>query len=164
MDTKHCEDENMFCFIDCYSYQIEAQSNEKHVVNPRSLSTLSIEVSRVLSNFQGFKPLLIIDSLSTLIQNSEIRTTSEFLRMLFAKIRNHGSSSFVKLNSRAFHPAIIAAIQDLFDGIIETEDREDANGLNHFIRIKKMRGIKHSTSKIQYDIHPQRGLTRKLAS
>ena len=155
-------------FIDCYSFLVGVKSKEQYSEDPQRLSDLSIVVSKALSETSDpSKTLLAIDSLTTLIQRSGVRPSFDFLHTLVAKIRSCKASCVTSLSRKAFHPAIIAAIQDKVDGVVEMKSEDSKDGLARYIRVSKMKGARHVTAWTAYDRDPNFGLiipSRKVGS
>jgi len=63
----------------------------------------------------------------------------------------------LSLSRKAFHPAIIAAIQDKVDGVIEMKADDTLEGLVRYVRIPKMRGARHVSSWVPYGRDPAIG-------
>lgn len=146
-------------FIDCYSFLVGVKSQEEYSEDPQRLSDLSIVVSKALSEARDpGNVLLAMDSLTTLIQRSGVRPSFDFLHTLVAKIRSCKASCVTTLSRKAFHPAIIAAIQDKVDGVIEMKAEDTRDGLARFIRIPKMKGAQHSTAWTLYERETSQGL------
>ncbi len=146
-------------FIDCYSFLVGVQSKEPYSEDPQRLSDLSIVVSKALSESSDpGKTLLAFDSLTTLIQRSGVRPSFDFLHTLVAKIRSCRASCITSLSRKAFHPAIIAAIQDKVDGVIEMKSEDTKDGLSRYIRVSKMKGARHVTTWTSYDRDANLGL------
>jgi len=164
-DIKMYERQGKFTFIDCYSQHVGAKSSEKYSEDPANISNLSITISKLLSEQSKVGPIVfILDSFSTLIQRLGVRPSLEFLSTLIGKLRAFKSTSLFVLNRKAFHPAILAAAQDIGDGVIEMKIEESPSGLLNYLRITKMRGARHSTAWVPYELHPDRGLLRKPES
>jgi KaiC/GvpD/RAD55 family RecA-like ATPase len=161
LDPKNYELEGRrkLVFIDCYSFLVGMKSKEQYSEDPQRLSDLSIVISKALSeSHSSNNVLLVLDSFTTLIQRSGVRPAFDFLHTLVAKIRS-GKSGFVgSLSRKAFHPAIIAAIQDKMDGVIEMKAEDTLEGLSRYIRIPKMKGARHITAWTPYDRDPAMGL------
>ena len=133
-------------FIDCYSYLVGVKSKEQYSEDPQRLSDLSIVVSKALAeNNDSSNTLLAMDSFTTLIQRSGVRPSFDFLHTLVAKIRSCKASCVTSLSRKAFHPAIIAAIQDKVDGVIEMKSEDSPDGLSRYIRVSKMKSARHVT-------------------
>ncbi len=146
-------------FIDCYSFLVGVKSQEQYSEDPQRLSDLSIVVTKALSEARDSgNVLLAMDSLTTLIQRSGVRPSFDFLHTLIAKIRSNRASCVTSLSRKAFHPAIIAAIQDKVDGVIEMKVEDTKDGLARFIRVSKMKGAQHITTWTPYNRDPSLGL------
>lgn len=146
-------------FIDCYSFLVGVNSREQYSEDPQRLSDLSIVVSKALSETRDpSNTLLAMDSLTTLIQRSGVRPAFDFLHTLIAKIRSCKASCVTSLSRKAFHPAIIAAIQDKMDGVIEMKAEDTKDGLARSIRVPKMKGARHITAWTSYNRDPGLGL------
>ena len=161
LDPKSFEAEGRrrLVFIDCYSFLVGVKSQEQYSEDPQRLSDLSIVVSKALLESRNpGNVLLALDSLTTLIQRSGVRPSFDFLHTLVAKIRSCKASCVASLSRKAFHPAIIAAIQDKVDGVVEMKAEDTKDGLARFIRIPKMKGMRHVTTWTPYDRDPSRGL------
>ena len=146
-------------FIDCYSFLVGVKSEEQYSEDPQRLSDLSIVISKALSESPDPSDvLLVFDSLTTLIQRSGVRPSFDFLHTLVAKVRSCSANCILSLSRKAFHPAIIAAIEDKVEGVIELKAEDTKDGLARFIRIPKMKGTTHSTSWNAYEIDSSLGL------
>ena len=160
-DPRDCEveGERRLVFIDCYSFLVGVRSEEQYSEDPQRLSDLSIIISKALNESRNpSNVLLALDSVTTLLQRSGVRPSFDFLHTLIAKIRSSKASFLGSLSRKAFHPAIIAAMQDKVDGVIEMKAEETAEGLARFIRVPKMRGAQHTTAWTQYDRDSASGL------
>ncbi len=167
LDPKNFEAEgrHKLVFIDCYSFLVGVKSQERYSEDPQRLSDLSIVVSKALSEaHDSGNVLLVMESLTTLLQRSGVRPSFDFLHTLIAKIRSCKASCIASLSRKAFHPAIIAAIQDKVDGVIEMKAEDTPNGLSRYVRIPKMRGTRHVTVWTPYDRDPSLGLVVPVKS
>src|SRR5881398_3857239 len=155
----HTEGRKKLSFIDCYSFLVGVKSKEQYSEDPQRLSDLSIVVSKALSETSDpSNTLLAMDSMTTLLQRSGVRPSFDFLHTLVAKIRSCKASCVTSLSRKAFHPAIIAAIQDKVDGVIEMKAEDTKDGLARYIRVSKMRGARHVTAWTPYSRDPSLGL------
>lgn len=158
-DPSVYEKENRLIFIDCYSPQVGAKSEERYSEDPLNFPNLSILVSRVLREAES--PLMIFDSLSTLIQKGGVRSSLEFLRSLGGKIKEVGGLCFATLNRKAFHPAILAASEEIADGVVEMKVEEGEEGLVNSLRVSKMVRRKYISSWKPYEIDFRKGILPK---
>lgn len=160
------EGKNRLVFIDCYSFLVGVKSEEQYSEDPQRLSDLSITISKALSESHNpTSVLLAMDSLTTLIQRSGVRPSFDFLHTLVAKIRSSRASFLGSLSRKAFHPAIIAAMQDKMDGVFELKAEDTPEGLSRYIRVPKMKGAQHITIWTPYDRDSKLGLVpHRIAS
>jgi KaiC/GvpD/RAD55 family RecA-like ATPase len=154
------EKENKLVFIDCYSPQTGIKSKEKYSEDPLNFPNLSIIISKILKELNS--PIVIFDSLSTLLQKGGVRSSLEFLRSLAGKIKESKTLCFVTLNRKAFHPAILAACEEIADGVIEMKIEEIEGKIENYIRVFKMVRRRHFHSWLPYIIDMEKGLLPKL--
>jgi KaiC/GvpD/RAD55 family RecA-like ATPase len=142
----------LLAFVDCYSKTVGVESHESFMADPENLS----EVSMVLSNaIQRHNPkLIVLDSISTVIRKRQVRAALEFLHVLVAKARQSETLSLISMNRKAFHPAIIAAAQEIVDGVIEMKLEDEAGGIGRYLRILQMAGANHSSAWVAFEVGP----------
>ena len=138
--------------IDSYSPQIGMASKEDFSADPNNLSELSIVVSKALPPVGKIQGLLVLDSLDTLILKRGLNSSLELIRTLRAKTKMAKFDSIVTLNRQAFPTAILAAVQENVDGVLEMKVQEEAKGLVRYLRVPKMRAAPHHTSWVAYDL------------
>ncbi|MEM3463196.1 MAG: RAD55 family ATPase, partial [Candidatus Bathyarchaeia archaeon] len=148
--------------VDCYSSDIGLRSEEEISADPKNPSSVSIAISKAIreaeSRAKGGKGLLVFDSMTAIIQKCGIKTSMDFFRALIAKCKGAGLSSLITLNRLAYHPAVLAAFQEMADGVIELKGEETPSGIQHYARIPKMKGVGHSTHWVPYEIRGSEGL------
>lgn len=157
-DVKDCESSGKFVFIDCYSPQAGLESHENYSADSRNLPNLSTEILRALGELNA--NVLILDSLNSVLLGSEFELTLDFLRTLFARIRHSKAACLIKLNSKAFPLNTVEAVKDMVDGVMQTRVEETFEGIRYYLRILKMKGARHKTSWVPYEIDPERGLLK----
>jgi len=146
-------------FIDCYSFLVGVKSEETYSEDPQRLSDLSITISKALNESRNpSNVLLAMDSVTTLLQRSGVRPSFDFLHTLIAKIRSGRAGFLGSLSRKAFHPAIIAAMQDKMDGVIELKAEDAMEGISRYVRVPKMKGARHVTAWTPYDRDSKSGL------
>ena len=140
-------------FVDCYSSQIGVKSQEIYSADPGNLPNLSIVTSMAISETSRETRLLVVlDSLSSLIQKVGVRPASEFFRMLVAKTRSMNASLLATLNRKAFTRETLALFQEIADGVIELTVRENHTDIDHYLRVRKMVRCKYSSNWMPYQI------------
>ncbi len=137
-------------FIDCYSKTVGVESDETYVVDPENLSAISIAISDIMN--KKTISMMVLNSFNTLVRKRGGHSAIEFLRVLVARTRQAKCLTFVTMNRKAFHPAIVASAQDIADGVIELKVEESSEGIERSLRIFKMVGAKHSTAWARYEI------------
>lgn len=151
-DLVQREDPSDLVVIDCYSPQVGMTSKEDFWADPNNLSELSIVVSKALSSGDKIQGLIVLYSLDTLILKRGLNASLELIRTLRAKTKMAKFDSIVTLSRQAFPTAILAAVQEHADGVLEMKVQEEPTGLNRYLRVPKMRGASHHTSWIGYDL------------
>ncbi len=135
-------------FIDCYSKSVGLESAETLAEDPNNLSGIGIAVSEVI---QKWKPrVIVLDSLSTLIRKRRVQASLDFLHSLTAKTRKAETMLLVTINRKAFPLPIVAAAEEIMDGVIEIKAEEQAEGLVNYLRVTKMLGARYSTAWVPY--------------
>jgi KaiC/GvpD/RAD55 family RecA-like ATPase len=137
-------------FVDCYSQTVGVESEEAHALDPENLSAISIAISDVMEK----KPvcMMVLDSFNTLIRKRGGHSAIEFLRVLVARTRQTKCITILTMNRKAFHPAMVASVQDIVDGVVEFKLEEEQEHIALSLRILKMLGTKHSTAWERYMI------------
>lgn len=144
--------------VDCHSYRAGVLSSEKYYQERLNLTDLSLLITKLLNEEAASHPLLVLDSVNALVDQFDLRNVLEFLRGLAAKIHHYSALGLVTLNRRAYPLAILAAIQDIVDVVIELKTEEEARGLRNYLRITKLRGALSDQRWRPYIISPTFGL------
>ena len=129
-------------FIDCYSSQIGIDSKERYSADPSNLPYLSMVTSTAISEMNGGGRLLVVlDSLTSLLQKVGVRRSLEYFRTLVGKTRSISADVLTTLNRRAFTEATIATFADIADLVIDlaVEDNETSAGK---LRVRKARNVR----------------------
>jgi len=148
--SREIVDWSSLVFIDCYSTTVGLESEEDHTADPENLSAIGIAMSDVMA--KRAISVMVLDSFNTLIRKRGAHSAMEFLRVFVARTRQAKALSFVTMNRKAFHPAIVASAEDIVDGVIELKADETPDGIARSLRILRMIGAKHLTSWVPYDI------------
>jgi len=157
-NAQRYELQDKLLLVDCYSGIIGRKSSERLSSDSAGLVDLNVLVSKSLSALEGAPPMMVLDSLTTLFQRMGIRPSILSLDNLVAKVRAADAVLLVKLSRRAFHPAIIATVEEMVDGVIEMKTEEDSGAIQRSLRVFKMRGTPHKMSWIKYEIDSANGL------
>ncbi len=156
-DTGSYEGDERLLFVDYYSKLAGLESREKYSGDPSNLVDQAITITRLLPEEGG---LLVLDSATTLFQNVGVKSSIELLRRLIARSRRSELTCLVSLTRGAFHPAIVAATQDLADGVVEMKVEEAGGVHRNQLRVVKMKYVKYDPSWVYYKYSPDSGLRR----
>jgi archaellum biogenesis ATPase FlaH len=150
-------------FVDCYSSQVGVKSTERYSADPSNLPNLSVAASLAISRLsQGAHLVVMLDSLSSLVQMAGTRAAIEFFRTLVGKARSVRADLLTTLNRKAFSPTVLASIQEMVDCVLELRMMEDQTDVCRYLRIRKMLGRKYDSVSIPYDIDQEHGILRKI--
>jgi KaiC/GvpD/RAD55 family RecA-like ATPase len=122
-------EENCYA-IDCYSQQFGAcptGETVKCMEVPYTLSQISIAVTDFIDAIKQKgrkKPVVIIHSLSTLIENFDEDSVFKFMQFFIGKLRTDGIPLVCSLQSGVHGSKTTTLLTSLVDGIIEMEDRK----------------------------------------
>lgn len=104
------------------------------------LASLSFNIKELLKKNSGRKTRIVIDSFSPLLMLNPPETVYKFLGQLIAEVKNYEATLFGTVEEGMHSPQVLAAMQLLFDGVIELRFYEEGLRLLPLMRIKKMRG------------------------
>jgi KaiC/GvpD/RAD55 family RecA-like ATPase len=152
-------------FVDCYSSQVGVKSTERYNADPSNLPNLSVATSLAVSRLSRDAHLVVmLDSLSSLVQMAGARAAIEFFRTLVGKTRSVQGDLLTTLNRRAFIPTVLASIQEMVDCVLELRMTEDQTDIRRYLRIRKMLGRKYDSASVPYDIDQEHGILRRIDS
>ena len=152
-------------FVDCYSSQVGVKSTERYSADPSNLPNLSVAASLAISRLsQDAHLVVMLDSLSSLVQMAGARAAIEFFRTLVGKARSVRADLLTTLNRKAFSPSILASVQEMVDGVLELRLTEDQEDVRRYLRIRKMLGRKYDSVSVPYDIDQEYGVLRRIDS
>jgi KaiC/GvpD/RAD55 family RecA-like ATPase len=152
-------------FVDCYSSQVGTKSTERYSADPSNLPNLSVAISLAISKLSRDAHLVVmLDSLSSLVQMAGARAAIEFFRTLVGKVRSVQGDLLTTLNRKAFSPTVLASIQEMVDGVLELRMTDDQTDVRRYLRIRKMLGRKYDSMSIPYDIDQKNGILQRIDS
>ncbi len=125
--------------VDCITRMIGGEANDddniKIADHPVDLTGIGIRISQFLEEYSMRKNVrkiqLCVNSLSTLLLYSNIRTVYKFLHVFTRRIKAAGGLGIYVLESGIHDMQSIATLNQLFDGVMEVKSE---NGKN-FIRV-----------------------------
>ena len=111
----------------------------KYDVN--DLSGLSFKIKDVLKQNSGRRIRVVIDAISPLLMLNPPETIYKFLTQLFSDIKQYDAVLLAPLEEGMHKPEVLAAMQQLFDGVVEMRLYEEGLRVLPLLRVRKMRGI-----------------------
>ena len=111
----------------------------KYDVN--DLAGISHNIKEILKQNPGRRIRIVTDVLSSLLMLNPPETVYRFLTQLFADVKQYDAVLFATLEEGMHPPQVIAAMQQLFDGVVEMRLYEEGLRVLPLLRVRKMRGI-----------------------
>ncbi len=105
------------------------------------LTGLSHNIKDILRKNAGRRSRVVTDVLSSLLMLNPSDTIYKFLTQLFADVKQYDSVMLATLEEGMHAPNVLAAMQQLFDGVIEMRLYEEGLRVIPLLRIRKMRGV-----------------------
>jgi len=141
--------------VDCLTRMIGIDTYEDESIKIASssvdLTDIGVKISQHFENFFTKKNIrkiqLNINSLSTLLMYSNIRTVFRFLQVFTGRIKAAGGLGIYVIESGVHDIQVITALSQLFDGKIEIKSEKDKN----FLRIVGL--LPKPTQWLEYEIN-----------
>jgi len=105
------------------------------------LAGLSHNIKEVLKQNEGRRIRIVIDALSSLLMLNQAETIYKFLTQLLDDVKRYEAVLIATLEEGMHKPEVIAAMQQLFDGVVEMRLYEEGLKVLPLLRVRKMRGI-----------------------
>jgi len=110
----------------------------KYDVN--DLAGLSFNIKETLKQTAGRRTRIVIDTISSLLMLNQPETIYRFLTQLFADVKQYDAVLLATLEEGMHQPQVLAAMQQLFDGVVEMRLYEEGLKVLPLLRVRKMRG------------------------
>ena len=111
----------------------------KYDVN--DLASLSYNIKDVLNKNANRRVRIVADVVSSLLMLNQPETIYKFLTQLLDEVKQHDAVFVATLEEGMHKPEVLAAMQQLFDGVIELKLYEEGLRVRPLLRIRKMRGV-----------------------
>ncbi len=105
------------------------------------LASLSYNIKDILKRNENRRTRITIDVLSSLLMLNPPDTIYKFLTQLFDEVKKYDSVLLATLEEGMHPPNVLAAMQQLFDGVVELRLYEEGLRVLPLLRIRKMRGV-----------------------
>ena len=111
----------------------------KYDVN--DLASLSFNIKEILKKNAGRRIRIVIDMLSSLLMLNPPESIYKFLTQLLSEVKQYDVVLLATLEEGMHKPEVLAAMQQLFDGVVELRLYEEGLRVLPLLRIRKMRGV-----------------------
>jgi len=105
------------------------------------LAGLSYDIKETLKQNAGRRVRIVLDAVSSLLMLNQPETIYRFLTQLFADVKQYDAVLLATLEEGMHQPQVLAAMQQLFDGVVEMRLYEEGLRVLPLLRIRKMRGV-----------------------
>jgi KaiC/GvpD/RAD55 family RecA-like ATPase len=106
-----------------------------------NLASLSYNIKDVLKKNANRRIRVVTDIVSSLLMLNQPEAIYKFLTQLFADVKQYDAVVLATIEEGMHPPNVLAAMQQLFDGVIELRLYEEGLRVLPLLRIRKMRGI-----------------------
>jgi len=105
------------------------------------LAGLSFNIKDILKRNSGRRIRMVTDVIPSLLMLNPADVIYKYLAQLIAHVKQYDSVTLAMLEEGMHPPNVVAAMQQLFDGVIELHLYEDGFRVTPHLKIRKMRGI-----------------------
>lgn len=109
--------------------------------DPNDLAGLSFNIKEALKKNSTRRIRIVVDVLSSLLMLNPPDTIYRFLTQLFADVKQYDSTLLATLEEGMHKPEVLAAMQQLFDGVLELRLYEEGLKVLPLMRVRKIRGV-----------------------
>ena len=118
-----------------------SSDGEQIKLDINDLSGLSFSIKEILKKNAGRRIRIVTDVLSSLLMLNQTDTIYKFLTQLFAETKQYDTVILATLEEGMHPQNISAAMEQLFDGVVELKLYEEGLRVIPLLRIRKMRGV-----------------------
>jgi KaiC/GvpD/RAD55 family RecA-like ATPase len=104
------------------------------------LTGFSFSIKEVLKQNANRRIRVVVDALSPLLMLNQPETVYKLLAQLLEEVKKYDSVLVATLEEGMHKPEVLAAMQQLFDGVVELRLYEEGLKVLPLLRIRKMRG------------------------
>jgi len=155
LNLKEFEEKGYFIFIDCYSGLAGKQPEEKHFIpSPTDLTNLGTEISVILNKLNKDVDVYM-DSPASLLASVKPEIIISFIHATGAKVKGEGGK-FCFTMSPVTSKEALNKMDEASDCIVELQLIEPKQ--ERKLRIRKVKGRKHSSKWFNFSIEPGKGI------
>jgi hypothetical protein len=89
------------------------------VADPGDLTGLGIRINECLDAWSGREPVVVFDSLTTMLQYADTRRVFQFCHVLTSRMKRAGAMSVFYMDPGAHDEQTVSTIRSLFEGVYE---------------------------------------------
>ena len=131
-----------------------APSGGQLTYSVNDLASVSYSIKDVLKKNSDRQVRIVIESFSPFLMLNPPDAVYRFLSQLIAEVRESNAVLFGTLEEGMHSTEVLAAIQLLFDGVLEMRFFEEGLRLVPLMRVKKMRGAPPEAGYYRFSISP----------
>jgi KaiC/GvpD/RAD55 family RecA-like ATPase len=142
VNLEKSEEQDILIIYDAYSGISGVQSEEKYKYgSPGELNNINLALSRNLGKLKNVT--ILFDSLSTMIDYSDLELAVDFIRAAKVKLQQGGHTALFIIDSNAHDENTLNYILHVMDGEIETVAEAKKKGeLERLVSFKRLKGFK----------------------
>lgn len=106
-----------------------------------NLASMSFNIKDTLKKNSDRRIRVVTDVLSSLLMLNQPDTVYKFLTQLFSDVKQYDSVLLATLEEGMHLSSVLAAMEQLFDGVIELKLYEEGLRVLPLLRVRKMRGV-----------------------
>jgi KaiC/GvpD/RAD55 family RecA-like ATPase len=131
--------------IDWYTWMTGKKSSESRSVDSLGLAQFNVQDSRYQRDDSPSYDFLASENLSAFLKYNDERSFMQWLDKTIARMRETKGVRLYGFMKRFHSDAFYANLEAMADGVIELDIQETGKSLENTIRVKSMKGVKHST-------------------
>jgi KaiC/GvpD/RAD55 family RecA-like ATPase len=108
-----------------------------------NLATLSFSIKEFLRENANRRIRIVVDITSAVLMVNQAETVYRFLTQLFQEAKQYDVVLLATLEESMHKPEILAAMEQVFDGVIAIKTPEDGPNGRRVLQVRKMRGVPH---------------------
>ncbi len=118
-----------------------ASEGSRVTCNVNDLVGLSFSIKQTLQKYGDKRARIVTDVLSTLLVLNPLETIYRFLSQLLAEVKRYNAVLLATLEDGMHQSNVLAAMEQMFDGVMELRYFEEGLRIVPLLRIRKMRGV-----------------------
>jgi KaiC/GvpD/RAD55 family RecA-like ATPase len=118
-----------------------ARQGGQEKLDVNDLTSISFNVKELIRKAEDRRVRVIADVLSSLLMLNPPETVYRFLSQLLAEVKQYNAVFLATVEQGMHRPDVLAAMEQIFDGVLELKLYEEGFRIVPLLRIRKMRGV-----------------------